>query len=408
LERILHGNARALSTYRAHLGYHALEAALKAPPSDILRAVELSGLRGRGGAGFSTGTKWKSVAAQTAKNKHVIANADEGDPGAYIDRYLLEEDPHALIEGMLLAAHAVEGTHGWVYLRSEYPAAREVLERALQEARDATLLGRDCLGQGRSFDIEVRMGGGSYVCGEETALMRSLEGRRPEVTARPPYASERGLFGQPTLINNVETFVNVPWILRNGADAYHELGFSRSRGTKVLSLNSLFWRPGLYEVEFGTSLRHVIDDLGGGLLEGSTLKGVIVGGPLAGIVPPQLLETRLGFEEMRAIGASVGHGGVIAFDQHTSILELLHHVFSFGAFESCGKCTPCRVGSAEIENALGGLLAGARARPWSAGNCEGILKALHWTSLCGLGTGLAEFAESALHHYGKELEPCLK
>ena len=406
LKRLLHGGARPLSTYRARGGYLALETALRMRPQDVFGAVEASGLRGRGGAGFPTGRKWRSAAEQFSNQKYIVANADEGDPGAFIDRYLLEDDPHAVIEGMLLAAYAVGATHGWVYLRSEYPEAGRVMQQALSEARDANILGPACLGNGHSFDIQIHSGGGSYVCGEETALMRSLEGLRPEVMARPPYATERGLFGKPTVINNLETLATVPWIILNGPDAYHQLGFSKSRGTKVLSLNSLFQRPGLYEVEFGVSLRYIVEEVGGGLREGATLKGVIVGGPLAGIVPPHLLDTPLGFEEMQDIGASVGHGGVIAFDTRTSIAELMHHTFSFGAFESCGKCTPCRIGSRRVEEALSGLLAGATPKLWELQKCAAIVEALRWTSLCGLGTGLAKFAESALHHYGKELQSC--
>jgi formate dehydrogenase iron-sulfur subunit len=286
--------------------------------------------------------------------------------------------------------------------------AKQRLEKALEEARGAGLLGNNALAQNRSFDIEIRTGGGSYVCGEETALMRSIEGLRPEVVPRPPYASERGLFAAPTLINNVETLAAVPWILRNGAEAYHSQGFSQSRGTKVVSLNSLFARPGLYEVEFGVTLRDIVENLGGGLLKGSVLQGVLVGGPLAGILPPHLLDTRLGFEEMREIGCNVGHGGVLAFDQHTSILELVHHVFSFAAYESCGKCTPCREGSTQIESALANELMGVKRSNSRPGASLKILKALQRTSLCGLGSGLAEFAHTALRHYGKEIEACLR
>jgi formate dehydrogenase iron-sulfur subunit len=408
LERLIHGNAGALAAYQASGGYRALEAALQSTPSGVVEALEEAALRGRGGAGYPTGRKWKSVASQNSSQKYVVANADEGDPGAYVDRFLMEGDPHALIEGMLIAAHAVGATRGWIYLRSEYPAAGVRLEAAIKEAQEAGLLGGHCLGRGRPFDLEVYTGGGSYVCGEETALLRSLEGVRPEVMTRPPYASESGLHGRPTLVNNVETLAAVPWIIRNGSDAYKRMGFSGSRGTKVVSLNSLFRRPGLYEVEFGTTIRHVVEELGGGLVEGSSLQGVIVGGPLAGIVPPRLMDTRLGFEEMRNIGCSVGHGGVIAFDQHTSILELLHHVFAFGAFESCGKCTPCRVGSRQVERALAGLLRQPASSPWNAALHREALEALHWTSLCGLGTGLAEFANSVLRHYGKEFDACLR
>ncbi len=242
------------------------------------------------------------------------------------------------------------------------------------------------------------MGHGSYVCGEETALLNSIEGNRAEVRQRPPYPTEQGLWGQPTLVNNVETIVAVPWIIEHGADAYRALGFSKSQGTKVVSLNSLFNRPGLYEIEFGCTVRHIVEQLGGGLKTGA-LKGVIIGGPLAGIVPPSLLDTPFGFEELRAIGAMVGHGGIVAFDEHTSIRELIQHVAEFAAFESCGKCTPCRRGGQRlVELAAEGEIGTDEWREIDA--------ALLATSLCGLGTGLAEFTTSALRHYREELTPC--
>ena len=408
LQRLITGGARTLAAYQAQGGYRALEKALRHSSADLIHTIETSELRGRGGAGFPVGRKWRSAATQPPGEKFIVVNADEGDAGAFIDRFLLEDDPHAVIEGMLLAAHATRATKGWVYLRSEYLAAKPILEHALTEARRAGFLGQGALGAGHSFDIHVQVGNGSYVCGEETALLRSLEGKRPEVMARPPYAAEHGLWGRPTVMNNVETLAAVPWIVEHGADKYRALGCSTSRGTKVVSLNSLFRRPGLYEVEFGVSIRQIVEDFGGGLRDEAKFKGVMIGGPLAGIIPPPLLETPFGFEELRSIGASVGHGGVIAFDSHTHIVALLHHVFSFGAYESCGKCTPCRLGSRRIERVLGEVLETGATNYWEEKDCESIIAALKWASLCGLGTGLAEFAESALAHYGKELESCLR
>jgi len=405
LRRLAKGGARTLGAYRELGGYAALEKALTRPREAIIRAVEVSELRGRGGAGFPAGRKWRAVFNQSAAEKFVGANADEGDAGAYIDRFLLEDDPHALIEAMAIAGYAVGASKGWIYLRKEYPAAEASLERALTEARQASLLGKRVFNTDFRFDIELFIGQGSYVCGEETALLNSIEGRRPEVRARPPFPTEHGLFGQPTLVNNVETLANIPWIVTHGGDAYRSLGFSKSRGTKVVSLNSLFDRPGLYEVEFGVTVRHIVEDLGGGLRSGK-LKGVIIGGPLAGIIPPHLLDTRFGFEELRAIGASVGHGGVVAFDEHTSIAALMRHVFAFGAYESCGKCTPCRLGSRYVEQVFAEILQNGAADYWKEKECEKVISALKLASLCGLGTGLAEFAESALRHYGKELELC--
>ncbi len=408
LRRLIQGGARSLTDYRRLDGYRAWEKAQRQSPDDVIKTISVSELRGRGGAGFPVGRKWRSAADQPPGEKFIIANADEGDAGAYLDRFLLEEDPHAVIEGMLIAAYAVGASRGWIYLRSEYPAAKSILQTALAEARVAGLLGKDARGTGRPFEIDVHVGGGSYVCGEETALMRSLEGRRPEVTARPPHATERGVFGRPTVMNNVETLVNVPWIVEHGGDSYRGFGFSKSRGKKVVSLNSLFQRPGLYEVEFGVSIRHLVEELGGGLLDGAPVKGVMLGGPLAGIIPPHLFDTPLGFEELQAIGAGVGHGGVIAFDHRTRLPALLHHVFAFAADESCGKCTPCRLGSRRVEQRLATSLLPGVSEPGNRRDCEKIIAALHWTSLCGLGTGLAEFAESVLRHYGKELEPCLR
>lgn len=396
LERLAQGCSWNFEDYCRADGYQALERALTEPREAVLAAIEDSGLRGRGGAGFPTGLKWRAAAEQPALPKYIVANADEGDAGAFSDRFLMEGDPHALIEGMAIAAHAIGATRGWIYLRHEYPAARVALEYALAEARDFGVLGGEL-----DFDIEVFVGHGSYICGEESALQWSIEGRRPEVTVRPPYPTERGLFGQPTVTNKVETFASVPWIIRQGCEAYHVLGFSRSRGTKLVSLNSLFNRPGLYEVEFGIPVRQLVEEIGGGLRSG-TLKGVIIGGPLAGIIPPELLDTRFGFEELAAIGASVGHGGVIAFDEATTIAALVRHVFAFGANESCGKCTPCRLGARRIEEILTNA-----ARSESDGiEWREITSALQMTSLCGHGTGLAAFAESVLRYYGEEVASC--
>lgn len=376
----------------------ALAKVLEHPPEDLLRAVERSGLRGRGGAGFPTGIKWRAVARQVASPKFVVANADEGDPGAYMDRFLLEDDPHRVIEAMTMAAYAVGARKGYVYLRAEYPKAHETLRQALAEARREGRLGDRILGKDFSFDIEVVSGRGSYICGEETALLNSIEGKRPEVMPRPPYPTERGLFGKPTLVNNVETLANIPWIAEKGSEAFQALGFSRSRGTKLVSLNSLFRRPGLYEIEFGIPVRVIVEELGGGVASGK-LKGVLVGGPLAGVIPPSQLDTPFGFEELQAIGAGVGHGGVIAWDEHTSLRDLIVHVFSFAADESCGKCTPCRLGTRRIERFL-------REGRLSGEDWRRIVSALASTSLCGLGTGVAEFARSLERHYREELEAC--
>ena len=319
----------------------------------------------------------------------------------------MEDDPHALIEGMILAGYAVGASQGYIYLRTEYPLAGVVLNAAIAEARTAGWLGPRVGGKNFAFDLEVYVGHGSYVCGEETSLLRSIEGKRPEVMARPPYPTERGLFDKPTSLNNVETLVSVPWIVEHGGEAYATLGFSKSRGTKALSLNSIFNRPGLYEVEFGVTVRHIVEQIGGGLRNGAKLKGVLIGGPIIGMIPPHLLDTPLGFEELAAIGAGVGHGGVVAFDEHTSIPALVEHVFSFGAYESCGKCTPCRSGSGRIEDIFTNAVAGDATKA-DLQECRDLVTALKLASLCGHGTGLARFAESILRYYPTEIEPCFK
>lgn len=400
LKQIAAGSTGSLDEYRASGGYTALAKALRIPPAVIVQEIETSQLRGRGGAGFPTGRKWQLIAGQPCGRKFVVANADEGDPGAYIDRFILEKAPHAILEAMLIAGYAVGGTRGYIYLRKEYPAAKLVLERALQDARSGGFLGTDILETRFCFEIELVIGQGSYVCGEETSLLNSLEGRRPEARVRPPYPTERGLFNRPTLVNNVETLANVPWIVLHGGEAYRKLGFSQSRGTKVVSLNSLFRNPGLYEVEFGIPVREIVEGLGGGLRTGR-LHGLMIGGPLAGIIPPRLLDTPFGFEELSAIGACVGHGGIVAFDDQTSVAELAHHIFEFGAFESCGKCTPCRLGTRRLADMLSAETA------WDRAEFEALVEALHSTSLCAMGIGLGDFAASVLRYYGEELETCL-
>ncbi|HEY0868295.1 MAG TPA: hypothetical protein VGE01_12990, partial [Fimbriimonas sp.] len=300
LEGMADGSIRSLAGYG---GYRALAMAREMGAKGVLDEIDRSQLRGRGGAGFPAGRKWRSVFEQPDPVKYVVANADEGDHGSYIDKTVIEYAPHRLLEAMAIAALAVGAAKGIVYLRKEYPLAFHRLVAAVDEARSAGLLGE-------AFDVEIVVGRGSYVCGEETSLLNSIEHRRPEVRVRPPYPTESGLFGKPTLVSNVETLSNAPWIIQNGGDAYAAMGFSRSRGTKAISLSSLFNRPGVYEIEFGMSLRTIVEELGGGLKTGS-LKALIVGGPLAGLIHPSELDVRFGFEEMQAIGASVGHGGIV-------------------------------------------------------------------------------------------------
>ncbi len=405
LGRIVAGGARSLDDYRSIGGFQGLRKALKAGPENVIREIESAELRGRGGAGFPTGSKWQAARLQPSLEKFVVANVDEGDPGAYIDRFIAEDDPFCMLEGLAIAAYAIGAPRGWIYIRCEYPAAIRSLREAIDAARVAGVLGRNVLGTDFAFDVELVIGRGSYECGEETALLNSIEGVRPTARVRPPYTAECGLFGKPTIVNNAETLANVPWIINHGAASYATLGIPGSRGTKVISLNSLFRRPGLYEIEFGAPLREIVEDIGGGLGTGA-LKGLLIGGPLAGVVPPSLLETRFGFAELHAIGASVGHGGIVAFDGHTSIPELVRHVFSFGAYESCGKCTPCRLGAARIEGIFATIASGKPAGAAEQSEWRDIVAALKLASLCGLGTGLADFAESILRYYHQELQPC--
>ena len=405
LDQIAEGGARTIAEYTDGGGYRALAKALGRRPEQIVDEIRASCLRGRGGAGFSTGEKWHSVFTQQPRPKSIVANGDEGDPGAYIDRFIMEENPHSVVEAMLIAGYAVGANKGYIYVRREYPLACSILESAISDARRGGYLGENIFGTRFSFDIEIVPGKGSYICGEETALLNSIEGKRPEVRLRPPYPTECGLFGQPTLVQNIETLANIPWIVRNGAEAYRELGFSTSRGTKVVSLNSLFRRPGLYEIEFGIPMRVIVEDIGGGLQTGK-VAGVIVGGPLAGVVHPDSFDTPFGFEELRAIGASVGHGGIVAFNERTSIPELVHHIFEFGVFESCGKCTPCRLGSSRIEELFAKILDRVPGAAVDRAEWQDLVSALLEGSACGLGTGLGEFAHSISRYFAKDLESC--
>ena len=336
-----------LDVARAHHVFAGLQKALAGgAPAAVLDEVAASQLRGRGGAGFPTATKWRYAAENAARvgAAYVVCNADEGDPGSYIDKYLMERDPFAVIEGMALAGYAIGAVRGYIYVRSEYPESTRVLRRAVDEARAAGLLGASILGSGFSFDVDVVEGAGSYVCGEETALLRSLEGLRGMVTARPPFPADKGLFQRPTIVNNVETLANVGWIMRHGGAAYAAIGVGKSRGTKAISLNERFLRPGVFEVPLGTSLRVIAEQIAGGLKDGRTIKAVQVGGPLGGILPASLLDTALGFEELDAVGALLGHGGIVAWDERVDVRDIAVHLFEFCDAESCGKCFPCRIG----------------------------------------------------------------
>lgn len=367
--RLGRGGFADLDAAQADGAYSALEAALRGSPDDVLTTLIASGERGRGGAGFSTGHKWRACAAASGPTKYVVANGDEGDPGSFVDRVLMEEDPHGLIEGMALCAYAVGAEHGIVFIRSEYPRAMEVVDEAITQARAAGILGP-------GFDVHVFPGMGSYVCGEETALLNTIEGFRGEVRPRPPFPVESGLYGRPTVVNNVETLVNVPWIVANGADAYRDLGTHSSPGTKAMCLNAGFARPGIVEVAFGTPLGAVLDEGGGA----AGLIAVLLGGPMGSVVRPRDFDVPVAYERMSARGVELGHGGVVAVPEGADLEALLHHWLGFMAEESCGKCVPCRLGSRQLlDMARDGRRAGDPAA------FERLLHVVEQGSLCAFG-----------------------
>lgn len=395
LENILAGGVRDLAIYRTRGGGRALDLARSMAPDELVQLITDSFLRGRGGAAFSAGRKWGAIRRES-RDAVLVVNADEGDPGAFSDKAILEDDPFRLFEGLAIAAHAVGAKEALIYLRCEYPRARQVLEQALVQAADANWPA--------NVSIQLINGHGSFVCGEETALLNALESRRPFARARPPFPFQSGYGGRPTLVQNVETLASVPWIVQNGAEAYRSLGFGESGGTKLISLNSLFRDPGLVEVSFGVRLREIVDEIGGGVAEGQLL-GVMIGGPLAGLLPPTALDVRFTYEDLAKIGGAIGHGGVIAFDSDTQIPTLIAEVFRFGASESCGLCVPCHWGTTELNEAFTqighGRISLTRTR-WKS-----LISALQQTSLCGHGRGLAEFARSIERYYAKELDECL-
>lgn len=372
-----------------HGAYRALKTALKDDPVTIIEAVKVSGLRGRGGAGFPTGLKMETVrnAPSTTGERYVVLNADEGDAGATIDKELIERAPHTVIEGVILAAFAVGATAGWIYLRGEYPRAHETLNRALTEARGSKLLGEHILGSELCFDLKIVRGHGSYVCGEETSLLRSLEGLPGHVTPKPPYPAVEGLWGAPTLVNNVETLANLPFIVEHGGGKYAAFGTAKSRGTKLVSLNTAVARPGLYEVELGTTIREVIFDLAGGMAEEKQFKAVQIGGPLGGLFAEQHLDLPLDFEAMSDAGGLLGHGGMVVFPDDVDLVEIGRGIMRFCATESCGKCFPCRLGATRGTEIFEKILSGKGAQTDLDLLAE-LLETMRLASLCALGGGV--------------------
>jgi formate dehydrogenase iron-sulfur subunit len=388
----------SLSDYLQHGGYEGLCTALSMQPQEIVQAVTESGLRGRGGAAFPTGIKWKTVLDTPAPQKYVTCNADEGDSGTFADRMLMEGDPFSLVEGMTIAALAVGATHGYIYLRIEYPHAERALTDAIRSAYGAGYLGQDVAGSGRRFDLEVRMGAGAYICGEETSMLESLEGRRGEVRVRPPLPAVKGLFGRPTIVNNVISLASVPIILRRGAQFYRDFGVGRSRGTLPIQLAGNIKRAGLVELAFGVSLRELLYDYGGGSASGRPIRTVQVGGPLGAYVPASQFDTAVDYEALSGIGALLGHGGIVAFDDTVDMARMARYAMEFCAIESCGKCTPCRIGSTRGVEVIDRILYGVE-RDGNLRLLEELCETMAEGSLCGLG-GMTPFpVRSALRHF---------
>jgi formate dehydrogenase iron-sulfur subunit len=394
----------SMDDYRAHGGLRGLEAALAKTSVEIVDTVEASGLRGRGGAGFPTGIKWRTVAGTQGPQKYIVCNADEGDSGTFSDRMLMEGDPYTLLEGMAIAGLAVGADHGFIYLRSEYPHAWRTLTAAIERAEQAGLLGDDLLGSGKRFRVELIKGAGSYVCGEETSLLESIEGKRGLVRAKPPLPAVEGLFGLPTVVNNVITLASVPAVLADGAEAYASKGVGRSRGTLAFQLAGNCARPGLVEVPFGLTLRELLYDFGGGTASGRPIRAVQAGGPLGAYLPEAQFDLVLDYESFAAGGGTIGHGGLVVFDDAVDMAAMARYAMAFCAEESCGKCTPCRIGSVRGVELLDRMIAN-RDGDGSANN-DTLLRDLCRTmvdgSLCAMG-GMTPFPVlSALNHYPED------
>ncbi len=393
--------------YVAHGGYVALQHAItKMTPDEVVEEVRDSGLRGRGGAGYPTGSKWSLLARAEGDPKYVVANGDEGDPGAYMDRTVMEDDPHRLIEGIAIAAYATGASKAFIYVRAEYPRAVERLDRAIRVARRNRLLGRKILDSDFNLDVEVRIGAGAFVCGEETALMASIEGKRGTPHLRPPYPTEHGLWGQPTMINNVETLANIPAIINNGAEWFRSIGTPSSPGTKVFALAGDLVNIGLIEVPMGITLRTIIEDMGGGIPEGGTFKAAQTGGPSGGCIPAEYLDTPVDYDSLRQLGSIMGSGGLIVMDDSQKMPEVAKFFMEFCMDESCGKCTPCRAGTVQIHTLLDRICAGEGSVS-DLRHLEQLCATVRDTSLCGLGQSAPNPVLSTLQYFGKEYEELL-
>ena len=386
----------SLSDYRAHGGWRGLERAKSLGPAATVEEVVKSGLRGRGGAGFPTGIKWKTVADTQADRKYIVCNADEGDSGTYADRMIMEGDPFLLIEGMAIAGFAVGATKGYVYIRSEYPDAICTLERAIALAEAEGVLGADA-----KFDLEIRVGAGAYVCGEETSLLESLEGRRGQVRAKPPLPAHKGLFGRPTVINNLISLATVPAILADGATAYAALGIGRSRGTMPIQLAGNVKHGGLFEAAFGLTLGEIVEDIGGGTHSGRPARAVQVGGPLGAYFPRGLFTAAFDYEAFTALDGLIGHGGVVVFDDTVDMARQARFALEFCAIESCGKCTPCRIGSVRGTETMDKIIRGERTQA-NLALVTDLCQTLKFGSLCALGGFTPYPVMSALKHFPED------
>ena len=393
-----------IDEYLAFDGYKALEKVLTSmSPDDVIKEVSDSGLRGRGGAGFPTGRKWQFAKNSTDEQKYVACNADEGDPGAFMDRSVLEGYPHAIIEAMAIAAYAIGANKGYVYVRAEYPIAVHRLQVAIDQARDYGLLGDNIMEKGFKFDLEIRLGAGAFVCGEETALMESVEGRRGEPRPRPPFPAVKGLFGKPTLLNNVETYANITQIILNGASWYASIGTEKSKGTKVFALGGNINNVGLVEVPMGITLREIVYDIGGGIPNGRKFKAAQTGGPSGGCIPEQYLDTPIDYESLSAIGSMMGSGGLIIMDDTTCMVNLARFFLDFTVDESCGKCPPCRIGTKRMLEILERLVAG-KGKDGDIEKLEKLALNIKRSSLCGLGQTAPNPVLSTLKYFRNEYE----
>lgn len=393
-----------INEYIARDGYAALEKVLfTMKPEDVIAEIKKAGLRGRGGAGFPTGMKWDFTKQAAGDIKYVVCNADEGDPGAYMDRSTLEGDPHSILEAMTIAGYTVGAKQGFIYIRAEYPLAIDRLKIAIKQAKELGLLGENILGSGFSFDIELRLGAGAFVCGEETALLASIEGERGMPRPRPPFPAVKGLWGKPTVINNVETYANIPVILTKGAEWFASIGTEKSKGTKVFALTGKINNSGLIEVPMGTTLREIIFDIGGGIRDGKQFKAAQTGGPSGGVIPPKFLDTPIDYDNLVAIGSMMGSGGLIVMDEDDCIVDVNKFYLQFSVDESCGKCAPCRIGGFQMLEILNGIAKG-KGEQKDIDKLKKIAQAMQKASLCGLGQTASNPVLSSLIYFPEEYE----